>query len=213
MRTETTTKTVYLFNELSDTAKETARDWWRQLEQSDFDTECTIEDAQRMGAILGIELATHAVTLMNGTTRRDPTVYWSGFSSQGDGACFEGAYRYAKGAAKAIRAEAPTDKTLHAIADNLQAAQRANFYRLEASCTHRGHYSHSGCMAVDVSDREDSYRDIGDADETVRQCMRDFADWIYRQLETEYEWRMADAQVDDAITDNEYEFDENGNRA
>ena len=205
--------TLYRFDELSDRAKETARDWWRELEATDFDTEFVTEDAQRMGAILGIEFDTRPVKLMGGGTRYDATVYWSGFSSQGDGACFEGRYRYAKGAAKAIRKEAPKDTRLHAIVDALHGAQRSAFYRLEAICKHSGHYYHSGCMSVDVFDREDNCRDIGEADETVRQALRDFADWIYRQLETEYEWRMADEQVNDAITCNEYTFDENGHRA
>lgn len=210
----TLTKTAYLFDELSPIAKERARDWWRALENDDFDTEFVIDDAQRMGAILGIELDTKPVTLMGGGRRYDPVVYWSGFSSQGDGASFEGRYRYAKGAAKAIRAEAPKDAELHRIADELQAIQRKAFYRLEAICQHRGHYQHSGCMQVEVLNAEDNYRDLPEgAEDVITQAMRDFADWIYRQLEAEYEWRMANEQVDDAITANEYTFDERGNRA
>lgn len=210
------TKTVYHFAELDDAAKERARDWWRTLEQTDFDAEYVIEDAQRMGEILGITFDQRPVKLMNGATRYDPTVYWSGFSSQGDGACFEGRYAYAKGATKAIRKAAPDDKRLHAIADALQVAQKANGYRLEAQCEHSGHYYHSGCMRVEVWSAGDSYRERdlkAGADDAITQAMRDFADWIYRQLETEYEWRMADEQVDDAITANEYDFDEQGNRA
>lgn len=207
----TVTQTVFRFEELDGPAKERARDWWRNLENDDFDTSCTIEDAQRMGAIMGIEFDTRPVKLMGGGTRYDPTVYWSGFSSQGDGACFEGRYRYAKGAAKAIRAEAPTDKRLHSIADQLQAAQRGAFYRLEARCQHRGHYYHSGCMQVEVFDRENEYSTNVD-ESAVTEALREFADWIYHQLETEYEWRMADEQVDEAIMINEYDFDETGAR-
>jgi hypothetical protein len=203
------TRRAYHFDELSPAAKERARDWWRALENQDFDTEYVIDDAQRMGAILGIELDTKPVKLMGGGTRYDPVVYWS----QGDGACFEGRYRYAKGASKAIRAEAPKDTELHRIADALQRAQRKAFYRLEARCQHRGHYCHSGCMSVDVSDADDDYRTLPDgAEDAITDALRDFANWIYRQLEQEYEWRMADDQVDDAITANEYDFDERGNR-
>lgn len=211
----TRTETVYHFEELDDHAKERARDWWRNLEAQDFDTEYVIDDAQRMGAILGIELDTKPVKLMGGGTRYDPVVYWSGFSSQGDGACFEGRYRYAKGAAKRIREEAPRDTELHRIADALQSAQRRAFYRVTARCQHRGHYYHSGCMSVEVDNSYSSnspYLPDGVEDD-ITQAMRDFADWIYRQLESEYEWRMADEQVDDAITANEYEFDATGARA
>ena len=202
----TLTKTAYRFNELSDHAKENARQWWRDLEQQDFDTEYVIEDAQRMGAILGIELATHPVKLMGGGTRYEPTIYWSGFSSQGDGAQFEGRYAYAKGAHKLIRKEAPQDARLHAIADDLLAIQKAQGFRLTAVCDCRhAQYSHSGWMNVDVNDAKN---DAGV--DAVTHALRDFADWIYRQLEAEYEWRMADEQVDDAITANEYDFDESG---
>lgn len=34
----TLTKTAYHFEELNDTAKERAREWWRTLENQDFDT-------------------------------------------------------------------------------------------------------------------------------------------------------------------------------
>lgn len=195
----TVEKTVFAFAELSDSAKERARDWWRSCENQDFDTDFIFDDAQTIGGILGIAIATHAVKLMGGGTRYDPTIFYSGFSSQGDGACFEGSYAYAKGAAKSIREHAPMDTVLHGIADRLQAIQRIYFYRIEATMKHRGHYSHSGCMDVDVSLADD-----------VRQCMRDFADWIYRQLESEYVYRMSDEQVDESIECNEYEFDADG---
>ena len=47
-------------------------------------------------------------------------------------------------------------------------------------------------------------------EDDIRQALRNFADWIYDQLEKEYEYRMADEQVDDAILANEYEFTEAG---
>lgn len=213
-RLQVTEKTVYSFDELSDDAKETARTWWRDSEAQDWnDSEFVIDDAKRVAAILGIEFSTSTVNLMGGGTRQKPCVYWSGFWSQGDGACFEGSYSYAKGSRKAIREYAPQDKTLHAIADSLAEVQKRNFYQLAAYMKHRGFYYHSGCMVVDVEDSRDSYRDIGDAEETVKQAMRDFADWIYDQLESAYEYSMSDDNVDEAIRANEYEFDDSGNIA
>lgn len=198
MRTLTTTRELYQFAELDDDAKERARDWWRNLEAQDYEPDYVVDDAERMGAILGIEFDPRPVRLMNGGTRYDPTVYWSGFSSQGD----------------AIRKEAPLDKALHDIADALQAAQRKCFYRLEARTRHRGHYYHSGCMQVDVFDCGNQYANLPDGTEdAISQALRDFADWIYRQLEADYEWRLADEQVDESIAANEYEFDKEGRRA
>lgn len=213
-RLQVTEKTVFTFDELTDEAKETARAWWRDSEAQDWnDSECVIEDAERVATILGIEFSTSSVKLMGGGSRQTPCVYWSGFWSQGDGACFEGSYSYAKGSCKAIREYAPKDTELHAIADSLAEVQKRNFYQFSASMTHRGRYYHSGSMSVDVEDSRDSYRDIGDAEETVTQAMRDFADWIYDQLESAWEWSFADEQVDENIRANEYEFDESGNIA
>ena len=213
-RIETTQRTLYTFAELSDSAKETAREWWRRSENEDwYGAESIIEDACRVADILGISFSTKTVKLYGGCTRQDPVVYWSGFYSQGDGACFEGDYSYSKGAAKRIREYAPEDKRLHAIADALQEVQKRNFYRLAARMRHSGRYYHSGCMSVDVEHVDDSYRDIGDAESVVTDQMRAFADWIYRQLKSEYEYTMSDENVDESIETNGYEFDESGNIA
>jgi hypothetical protein len=97
---------------------------------------------------LGIELRQLPVKLMSGGTRYDPCIYFSGFSSQGDGACFEGTYRYKKGSVKAIKAHAPQDKELHRIAKGLQEAQRPTRYSITANIKHRGRYYHPGCMEI-----------------------------------------------------------------
>lgn len=208
----TVESTVYKFGELSDRAKERARDWYRRMITND-DYDSVIDDAATMADILGINLRQRPIKLMNGSTRYDPCIWWSGFSSQGDGACFEGSYSYAKGAAKKIRAHAPQDSELHRIASELQAIQRRNGYQLTAQCRQRGHYNHSGCMTVDV-ERASGERDMtSEAGETVTQLLRDFADWIYAQLGKENDYLNSDEQVDESIDANEYEFDEEGNRA
>ena len=91
--------------------------------------------------------------------------------------------------------------------------QRKHFYHLIASMNHTGHYCHSGCMSVEVEHNEDRYRDIGDAEEEITQLMRDFADWIYERLSDEYDYQTSDEAVEEAIRANEYEFDEEGDRA
>jgi hypothetical protein len=203
----TLAKTVYHFDELTESAKENARDWWKRCEDQDLDID--YDNFERMGALLGIEIDQRAVKLMGGGTRYEPTIFWSGFSSQGDGACFEGRYRYAKGAAKAIAKETGgTEHALIKIAERLAAAQKPNCYRLEAIVKQRGNYSHAYSMEIDVFDREDNCRII-DGDD-IGECLRDFANWIYRQIEAEYEYRMSDENVDENVRINEYEFDENG---
>lgn len=205
---------VFQYDELDDRAKERAREWYsRHVFEDSCDWEFVYDDAVRVAEILGIEIEPCYVPLMNGKSRKTPTIYFSGFWSHGDGACFEGTYRYAKGATKKIREYAPQDKELHRIADELQAVQRKHFYHLIASMNHTGHYCHSWCMSVEVEHNEDRYRDIGDAEDDIRQLMRDFADWIYDRLESEYDYQTSDEAVEEAIRANEYEFDEEGARA
>lgn len=195
------------YEELDDRAKDKAKDWYRQfIFQDSGDWDFVFCDVIKVAEILGIEIDTRRGS-------KEPTIYFSGFWSQGDGACFEGSYHYRKGASKTIRKEAPGDKELHRIADELQDIQRRNFYNLGARATHRGHYSHSGCMIVEVWHDDDPYRDIGDAEDVVTQCLRDFADWIYEKLENEYEYQCSDNVVEESIIANEYEFYDDGRRA
>jgi hypothetical protein len=49
--------------------------------------------------------------------------------------------------------------------------------------------------------------------ETVPELLRDYMRWIYRQLESAYEFHMSDESVDESIRINGYEFDENGRLA
>lgn len=183
---------VYKFDELSDDAKEKAREWYRNG-SLDYDWYNSVyEDAKTCGALIGIEI---------------DKIYFSGFSSQGDGACFEGEYQYKKGALKAIKEHAPKDTELHNIAMELQKEQRKHFYSLGARAEHSGYYYHSGCMHVDVFNRD------GDIDnDVITDQLRYFADWIYSQLEKEYDFLNSDAQVDESIIANEYEFTEEGER-
>ena len=201
-------KTVFIFDELTDDAKEKAREWWRNCEISDMGDLLDRDDIEEIAKILGIKFDTQPVQLMNGKTRSKVRILYSGFYSQGDGASWEGGYSYAKGATKAIRAYAPLDKDLHKISDNLQAIQRRYFYRVSANVTQSGYYCHSRTMRCDVSVNDN------DAPESVREnvqdLMRQFADWIYSQLEKEYEYRLSDENVDESIRINEYEFYESG---
>jgi hypothetical protein len=193
-------KTLYHFDELSDDAKKKARAWWRD---GAFDYDwwgMVYEDAERIANIIGIEL--------NHKHGKEPTIYFSGFWSQGDGACFEGRYTYSKRANRKIRAYATVDKELHRIADDLMEIQKRYGYQLYADMKHAGHYSHSGSMRVDVCDEKDRLTD--EDREAVTRLMRDFANWIYKTLEAEYDYLNADEQVDETIRINEYEFDEKG---
>ena len=205
--------TVYLFPELSDAAKEKARSWYRELGPHDDWWDAVYEDFERICDILGVSLKTRPVRLMGGGTREKPCIWFSGFWSQGDGACFEGYLSHAKGATASIRDYAPQDTTLHGIADRLQAIQRRNFYQLAAEAGHRGRYYHEFTMSVDVTrDSQTGQPPTDDAEEVVTEIFRDLARWLYRQLQAEYDHLTSDEAIEEGIVINEYTFTEAGRR-
>jgi len=210
-------ETVFQFSDLEESSKEAARQWYRENAFADCWWDTVYEDAAMVADILGIDLRTRKVQFRNGETRYDGiNIGFSGFSCQGDGAHFQGSYSYAKGAAKAIREYAPKDTVLHGIADSLQSIQRNHFYKLKASVKHSGHYQHQYCTDIEVAKEDRDGYDLApgiEVEKEVSEILRSFMQWIYCQLEKEYEFRNSDEVVDEEIASNGYEFTESGGRS
>lgn len=183
---------LYKLSELSEEAKDKALESHWDVNVFDDWHEHVIEDAKTCGALLGIEIE---------------RVYFSGFSSQGDGACFTGSYRYKANSVAAIIEHAPQDTELARIARELMRVQRPTFYTTTASVKHRGHYYHENCTAIDY----DAERGTLDVD-ALKDALRDYMRWVYAQLECEYEYQTSREQVIESIEANEYEFTEDGGR-
>lgn len=201
MRTVRINKEIFTFNELSDQAKDKVREMLTDYIDYGF----IYDDIQRMGAILGIDIETKAVRLMNGKVRYDPCIYWSGFYHQGSGLALNADYRYAKGAVKAMKAET-NDPELIRIAQALQDTQRPHFYRLGATIACR----RSTDITVEVFDRDDNWRDIGDAEDEIRDQIEEFAHWCWCSLRDEYEYQCSEEAIAETCEANGYEFDEEG---
>lgn len=199
---------VYKFDELSNAAKEAARAWYRDglLDYDWYDA--VYEDAERIAVIFGIDLDRRNTgrKTFDGNEATKVAIYFSGFYSQGDGACFEGRYSYAKQASKKIRAYAPADAALHSIADRLFVLQKDNGYRLEARVRHSGHYYHSGCTEITVSDKRTGDIVGGAVERELDGILREFMAWIYQALENESDYLCSDEVIDESIRSNEYEF-------
>jgi len=212
MRVETTTRTLYKFSELSEAAQKKAVETYCETAGEYFETEFVYDDFERICNIMGVELRQTAGRTCSGKTFYRPAIYYSGFWSQGDGACYEGTYSYKKGCQKAIRAY--TDDTeLHRIADELTALQKPWFYRLTATMTHSGHYYHAGCMDVDVELSQDNNGDKPLPWQDLTEVLRDLARWLYRTLESDYEYQTSEACARDALADSDCEFTQDGRRA
>jgi hypothetical protein len=206
MRTKTVVYEIFKFDELSDDAKSKARDWWREDGLAYEWHDLVYEDAKRIGAIFGI-------------TGMD--IFFSGFWSQGDGACFTGDYRFKRGMSKAIREYAPLDEMLHVIADGLEAAQGTTELPLTASINRTdSHYCHEYGVTFDVEIEQEAWWDDENfveintgQEEAVTYQLRNFMRWIYKALEAEYNYLNSDEAVDETIECNEYEFFKDGSRA
>lgn len=186
---------IYSFDELSESAKQKAINCALESNDFEFESEYVIEDSKELAALFGLDIE---------------KIYYSGFCSQGDGACFEGRYKYKKGGLNAVKFYAPNDTELHDIVKELQKIQSKHFYKLVATTKQSGHYMHSGCMAVDVMLSDDQYRDIGESEDDITVALRNFADWIYNRLDREYDYINSDAVIIENIIESDYEFLKNG---
>jgi hypothetical protein len=186
----------FTFDELDDGAKLKAT----EALIDDIDYSCLYEYFVRAGEMIGVEFKTRR------GTRSEPCIWWSGFYHQGSGLGFDGTYRYAKGAPKAVAKEWPQDEELHRIAVTMQEAQRPHFYRLYASIDSVRDTS----ISVEVEDGEDPYKDVGDAKDEIKEAMEGFAHWMYRRIQDEYEWQISEENVRDLCEANGYIFDKYG---
>jgi hypothetical protein len=202
---------VFKFSELDDSAKERARDWYREgaLDYEWWD--CTFDDAKECLALAGFEVR---------------NIYFSGFSYQGDGAVFNGEWHANKAQpVKAMKAHAPKDKDLHAIAAEARAIAKLRPDASMATARRiRGYYFGRDDVSAHCEREDDGVertsaewdargKDDDAIEERIVELARDAAHWIYRRLEREYEWLMSDEQVDESIIANDYEFTEEGKRA
>ena len=204
---------VYALDELPPPAQDKARAWYREIGFDHDWYDAVYGDFQQIAAILGLRFRTTPVRLYCGGTRQAPCIWFRGFWSQGDGAAYEAWYSYAPRAVPRIRAHAPQDVELHRIAEALQQVQRRNFYQLRAETSLRGRYCHARSMVIEVTrDSAAGQEMTEDADEVVTEALRDLADWLYRQLQQEYEYLTSDAAIDEVIRANDYSFTAEGRR-
>lgn len=195
---KTITIEVFKFNELSEKAKEKARDWFR--ESLEFDGDNTKEDAKAIAALMGIEIS---------------EIYFSGFSSQGDGAMFEGIFRACDVKIGGVKGYAPLDAELHRIASEFELVAQ-KFPSAYFKVKHTGRYYHENCTdfytSISDEDGEIESEEASEAEKMMIQAAKDFMKWIYRQLESEYGYQNSNEYIDDNIILNEYDFTEDGKR-
>lgn len=165
-------------------------DWW------DFVYEQFVEKLKE----IGIEVETRVQKTRSGRVTHDPQIFFSGFWSQGDGACFAGYVSY-------------WPKLLIAM-DEERFIQDADSWVFK--CNTGGRYCHSGTMnfsgelllSDNPFDPEDqllqheawalmhtSEEDRDDLWDRLETKFRELADELYADLEAEYDHLTSDEQV------------------
>ena len=194
---EQVTITVYRFNELSDEAKEKAIEnhrydavdgwfWW----------DCTTYSIEEVGKILGFD-GLKPVTF--DLDRR----YWY--------LAFEGDYNYRKGSTKSIREMLPKDEEIHRIADALQEMQRRHFYTVSATLKpQRGGFRNEWTGVDAWCDAHDGKCN---AEEWLREIVRDLEHWALNMLQSDYEYQTSDEYIAEMLEANDYRFLEDGSNA
>lgn len=202
---------VYQYEELSDKAKEKARDWYRDGNLDYEWWDCVFEYTNIIATALGFDLE---------TKRDNPAIYFSGFYSQGDGACFAGTYSAENVKPADFHAhvgETESNKPIRKIAEGFFtfAKEHPSFY---AKLAHTGRYSHEHSVLYDCYEEVETEEGTEDkitveTEEEFTSLCRTFMCWIYRELEEAHDWLQADEQIEASIIANEYEFTEEGRRA
>lgn len=209
---------VYEFNELSEFAKEVARDKWKEADRNGyFWSEFILEETEEQLNLLGFDVRRQGNRRM---------IWWSGFYSQGDGACFEGRW---------WASMCQADKVAKGWGESEQTAEikrcaeiigkvAAEYPNASAKLTHSGHYYHYNSISFDcdcgepdfvVLDNEadeSKWHDWVDAfpeDEFIEAC-RDLMKWLYKSLEDEYDGRNKDEFIDQELVNSDKLFLENG---
>lgn len=210
----TVTKQVYKFSELSDKAKAKAVEWYRGLNDQDSDWyEIVYDEADQIADAFGITMRRKEA----GKPNSGPDIMFSGFYSQGDGACFQGRYESPQTpAVEAFAALGIEDATLKALAARLDALSAK--VRLATTVKHTGHYYHEYCTDFETERMEpeeagddfDPYDFEHEDEKELIDILRSFMKWIYRQLEALDEDRNSDETITEILMDSDYEFEAHG---
>ena len=186
------------FSELSETAREYARNSYREYGLNDDWYAPLIEDWKEGLELLGIDAS---------------DIFFSGFWSQGDGACFECFYSYRKGWRKALNSEfgGSLGDILLSAGERLQALQRPLFYRLIATVSQSGRYVHHYSTIFDVDpDGILSDESAADAENELKGILRGLMREIYSSLEREYNYLSSDSVIDECLQNDGLQFLESG---
>jgi hypothetical protein len=188
------------YQDLPEDRKEQIRNKHREAGLHDDWWEYVYEDAKEIGKQFGLDIE---------------DIFFSGFWSQGDGACYKGSLRFKECEERDLPEEVRgIYRTLHGVRVLLDIVTPDISWRVLV--THGGSYVHEHTMQIDTNISADIDDPIGgegtaletilkETEEDVAEALRDYARWIYKNLEREHEYLNSDECIDEQLYDEEYD--------
>lgn len=183
--------TLYKFDELSTESKERAITSFQEDEDYlayEWD-EDTINDFTTILELIGYY---------------DIACCFSGFNSQGDGACFSARFYRNKRCLEKVKSYCPKEQEILDIVEQIQSEIPLHE---EYEIKHSGHYYHEYC--TDVYYLGDSEK-AEQLDERFLELSRQLMKILYKKLNDEYDYLNSSEAIIEYIKANDYEFTEDG---
>lgn len=183
--------TLYSFDELSTESKERAVTSFQEDEDYlayEWD-EDTINDFTTILELIGYY---------------DITCYFSGFWSQGDGACFSAKFSRNKRCLEKVKKYCPKEEKILDIVKQIQSEIPP---REEYEIKHSGLYSHEYCTNVYYLGDNNKAEQL---DERFLELSRHLMRILYKKLNDEYDYLNSSESIVEYIKANDYEFTEDG---
>ena len=137
-------------------------------------------------------------------------IFFSGFWSQGDGACFTGRLWFKACDVSELPEEVrDVYRTLHEVDSLLKilGSDRCLYVAITTS----GSYSHENAMQFYLYNLGAEADVVDEFEEHIKEALRDYARWIYKNLEREYEYLNSDEAIDEQLHYEEYENEQENN--
>jgi hypothetical protein len=205
-----TTETTYKFADLDEKAKERAIDWYREAVAQDWEPQ--LDDMVESLSYLGISVIWETRT---GTFARTHYAFnWSIGYCQSDFAAFAGDWRARNVNMPGCLEDRPTDTKLHDLCARYMAVMIR--WPDAAAAYVMGHRDRHTSLdwALSNTDEDDFAGAFnGDGQGTLVDLMKDVCAYIYDTWRDAYEFDTSEAALIEGIESNDYDFDENGERA
>lgn len=134
----------------------------------------------------------------------DITCYFSGFWSQGDGACFSARFSRNKRCLDKVKKYCPKEQKILDIVEQIQSEIPLHE---EYEIKHSGRYYHEYCTNVYYLVDNNKAEQL---DERFLELSRQLMKILYKKLNDEYDYLNSSEAIIECIKANDYEFTEDG---